>query len=151
MNADDLVAIEQIRQTKARYFRLMDQKKWSEWLDVFTDDVRIDTPYDTPGADPIVGRQNFVDFLSPILEGVITSHHGHTSEITITGPDTAEGIWAMQDYLDWPAASGGGVVIGNGWYEEKYRKGADGKWRIASLTLHRYRIERNGERVYPPR
>ena len=31
MTPDDLVEIEQIRQLKARYFRLMDQKKWDEW------------------------------------------------------------------------------------------------------------------------
>jgi len=30
MTPEDLVEIEQIRQLKARYFRLMDQKKWDE-------------------------------------------------------------------------------------------------------------------------
>lgn len=32
-------AVEQISQLKARYFRLMDQKQWEEWRDVFTEDV----------------------------------------------------------------------------------------------------------------
>ena len=150
MNANDLVDIEAIRQLKARYFRLMDQKKWSEWVDVFTEDVSIATPVDTPGAEPLVGRDKFVAFLSPILEGVITTHHGHTSEITITGADSAHGIWAMQDQLDWSNA-GGGMMYGTGWYDEHYRKGADGRWRIEKLELYRYRIEANGERVYPPR
>ena len=31
MNSEDLVEIEHIRQLKARYFRLMDQKRWNEW------------------------------------------------------------------------------------------------------------------------
>lgn len=85
----------------------MDQKRWDDWLDVFVDDVRIDAPIDTPGQEPVVGRENFVAFLAPILDGVITCHHGHTSEITITGPDTAEGVWAMEDRLDWPPEKGG--------------------------------------------
>ena len=150
MSGVDITDIESIRQLKARYFRLMDQKRWSEWLDVFTEDVVIDTPIDTPGQDPIVGRENFVAFLAPILEGVITCHHGHMPEITITGPDTAEGVWSMEDRLDWPPESGGAMVLGTGWYEERYRRGTDGKWRIASLTLRRIRIEANGVRVYPP-
>lgn len=142
--------IEEIRQLKARYFRLMDQKRWQDWLDVFVEDVRIATPIDTPDQEPIVGRENFVAFLAPILEGVITCHHGHTSEITITGPDTAEGVWAMEDRLDWPADKGGAYIVGTGWYEEKYRRCADGRWRIADLTLLRIRLDANGTRVYPP-
>jgi len=150
VDAATLVAIEQIRQLKARYFRLMDQKRWDEWVDVFTEDVRIDTPDDTPGAEPIVGRDAFVAFLTPILEGVVTAHHGHTSEITVTGPDTAEGIWTMQDVLDWPPAAGGALMVGTGWYEETYRRCADGRWRIATLLLRRSRIEASGVRVFPP-
>ena len=150
MNSNDIIDIEAIRQLKARYFRLMDQKRWSEWVDVFTEDVRIDTPIDTPGQDPIVGRENFVSFLAPILEGVITTHHGHMPEITITGPDTATGVWSMEDHLDWSPQSGMGKVWGTGWYEEQYRRGMDGQWRIASLVLRRIRIEANGTRVYPP-
>ncbi len=115
-----LADIEEIRQLKARYFRLMDQKRWDEWLDVFVEDVRIDTPVDTPGQDPIVGRENVIAFLAPSLEGVITCHHGHTSEIAITGPDTASGTWAMEDRLDWLPDKGGAYIVGAGWYEEQY-------------------------------
>ncbi|MCB0997441.1 MAG: nuclear transport factor 2 family protein [Acidimicrobiales bacterium] len=150
MNSEDLVEIEHIRQLKARYFRLMDQKRWNEWGDVFTEDVSIDTPIDTPGEGPVVGRDNMVAYLAPILEGVITCHHGHMSEITLTGPDTAEAVWSMEDHLDWPPESGMGKMWGTGWYEERYRKCDDGRWRIASLVLHRIRIEVDGNRVYPP-
>ncbi|CAB4836986.1 MAG: hypothetical protein F2754_17095 [Actinobacteria bacterium] len=45
-----LADIEEIRQLKARYFRLTDQKRWDEWLDVFVEDVRIDWPPDKGGA-----------------------------------------------------------------------------------------------------
>ena len=43
MTPEDLVEIERIKQLKARYFQLMDQKRWDEWADVFTEDVVIDT------------------------------------------------------------------------------------------------------------
>lgn len=150
MDVAALVEIEAIRQLKARYFRLMDQKRWEEWQDVFTDDVVISTPVDTPDEEPIVGNAAFAAYLAPILDGVITCHHGHMSEITITGPDTAEGVWSMEDHLEWPAEAGGVKLWGTGWYQEQYRKGADGQWRIASLELQRIRVEANGNRIHPP-
>ena len=36
--AEKLWDIEQIKQLKARYFRLMDTKDWAAWKDLFTDD-----------------------------------------------------------------------------------------------------------------
>jgi hypothetical protein len=36
--AEKLWDIEQIKQLKARYFRLMDTKDWVAWRDLFTDD-----------------------------------------------------------------------------------------------------------------
>jgi len=34
----EIVEIEAIKQLKARYFRLMDEKRWDEWAEVFTED-----------------------------------------------------------------------------------------------------------------
>jgi 3-phenylpropionate/cinnamic acid dioxygenase small subunit len=34
-----LLDVEEIRALKARYFRLLDAKRWSEWVDVFSDDL----------------------------------------------------------------------------------------------------------------
>ena len=41
MTAEQLTDIEAIKQLKARYFRLMDTKRWEEWGDVFTKDARL--------------------------------------------------------------------------------------------------------------
>ena len=38
MELTDLLEIEQIKQLKARYFRLMDQKRWDEFAQLFTED-----------------------------------------------------------------------------------------------------------------
>ena len=142
MTPDDLVEIERIKQLKARYFQLMDQKRWDEWVGVFTEDVTIDTTEE--GSPMIHGRENFRTYLQPILEPVKTCHHGHTPIIELTGPDEAEGVWAMEDMLWWPKGSPIEHLWGLGWYEDKYRREADGEWRIAFSKLRRIRVELDG-------
>ena len=66
MTPQDLVEIERIKQLKARYFQLMDQKRWDEWQMVFTEDAVIDTSEE--GSPIIHGRQAFYEFLLPILQ-----------------------------------------------------------------------------------
>jgi ketosteroid isomerase-like protein len=146
MKPDDLVEIERIRQLKARYFRGLDAKQWDAWRDVFCADVVVDVQ-DTP---VIEGRDAFIAFLRPVLAGVVTVHHGHTSEIEIMAPSAAKGTWAMEDLLWWPASQGGRQLRGQGWYFEEYRKEADGAWRIAKLVLRRIRVEIDGKQIFPP-
>lgn len=146
--ADDLADIESIRQLKARYFRLMDQKRWDEWRDVFVEDVEICTPDDTGDPTPAVGRDSWIEGLKAMIDPVSTIHHGHMSEIAVNG-DEARGVWAMEDHLFWPPESGLGHMWGTGWYEETYRRGADGEWRIATLYLRRIRVESDGRQLFP--
>jgi hypothetical protein len=134
-----LLDIEAIKALKARYFRLMDQKRWDEWALVFTPDVHMVVP---EGEVDTTGRDEVVSNLRVILADVVTVHHGHMPEITITGPDTATGIWAMEDNLEFPGADGGPSMKlhGFGHYTETYARGADG-WQIASLRLDRLRTD----------
>jgi hypothetical protein len=153
-------AIEEIEQLKARYFRCMDTKDWAGYLDVFTPDAVIDssaayTPTDLNG-DPILvdgvppptpnpaWRSNdiakFVAELSGTLNGVVTVHHGHMPEITLTSPTTATGIWSMEDKLRWPKDSPIREMHGYGHYRETYERLPAG-WRIKSLTLTRLRVD----------
>lgn len=148
MTSEDLIQIEKIRQLKARYFRLLDEKRWAEWADVFCEDVRIDTTQD--GAPLLEGRDAFVSFLPPVLEGVLTAHFGHTSEITLLDADHARGIWAMEDRLWFPPEKGGQTMHGTGWYHEKYRREGDGAWRIAEMVLRRSRVQFGDQQVFPP-
>ena len=148
--ATDQESIESIRQLKARYFRLMDQKRWDEWVEVFTDDVFIETTHDSGPGSEITGRDNFREFLEPMLSGVITTHHGHMPEIHIVSATEATGVWAMEDHLVFPEATGMGELRGSGWYEERYECGADGRWRIASMTLNRIRVVLAGRQIFPP-
>jgi uncharacterized protein (TIGR02246 family) len=130
-----LVDIEELHQLKARYFRLMDTKEWTAFSELFTTDAVMD-------ADGYVqeGRAGILAFLPKVLEGVVTTHHGHMPEITITGPDTATGIWAMFDYLTFPGDGPPRGLRGYGHYHEEYRR-VDGAWRIHRLVLTRLRVD----------
>jgi 3-phenylpropionate/cinnamic acid dioxygenase small subunit len=135
--AAQLADVEAIRQLKARYFRLLDEKRWDELAGVFTGDVRVSTPR---MGDATEDLDTFVASLQRNLDGVVTVHHGHMPEVVFTGPGTARGVWALFDYLEWPD---GGVYQGYGHYEEEYRR-EGGEWRIASLRLSRLREDRTG-------
>ena len=126
----DLVALEEIRQVKHRYLRCVDLKLWDEIADAFTADATAE--YGTPAlGDPIrlAGRDAIVGFLRDRLgPEIITTHFGTQPEITIDG-DTASGTWAFQDTVI--ATEYRVVITGAAFYEDRYARGDDGKWRIA--------------------
>lgn len=142
--ADEL---EEIRKLKARYCRFLDTKDAEAWRGVFTTDVvvTLDMAVSVGGADPmtappIEGVDNFVPTVLGGLAGVATVHHCHTPELTLTSPDTATGIWAMEDLLIF---GDGRQMHGAGHYRETYQK-ADGAWRIKSLHLTRTMLRITG-------
>jgi hypothetical protein len=127
--------IEAIKQLKARYFRTMDTKDWDGMRRVFTVDLVIDTS--ESGGSVVEGADEFMAFLRETLADVVTVHHGHTPEITLTSPTTATGIWAMEDMLRWP---NGLELHGYGHYHETYERVGD-EWRIKTSTLTRLRMD----------
>ncbi|OHT19794.1 nuclear transport factor 2 family protein [Edaphosphingomonas haloaromaticamans] len=140
-----LLAIEEIKTLKARYFRCMDLKDWAGLRAVFTDDLHADFREGTDPPNPqalIAGADAYIAMLAPILANITTVHHGHMPEIAFTSPKLATGIWAMEDKL-WvgPGATVPYTFLhGYGHYHETYRHEADG-WRIASVRLTRLRID----------
>jgi SnoaL-like domain len=135
------VAVEELRELKARYFRLMDTKRWDEWADLFTEDC-VAWVEDQPDVT-YTGRDQFVTSTSSILAEAVTVHHGHMPEITLEpgDEDRAQGIWAMEDCVQIPTPDGDITLKGYGHYHERYRRGGDGRWRIASLRLERLRVD----------
>ncbi len=143
--------IEEIRKLKARYFRLLDQQDWQGLSDVFAPDAVIDVSSSTvsgSGRGVYSSRDSFVDTVSKLLHGAVTVHHGHTEEIELTGPDSATGVWAMEDRLWFPEGGPVRTVWGAGWYEEGYER-IDGRWRITRMVLRRQRLEIDGDPVGP--
>lgn len=139
-NNDKLVAIEEIRQLKARYFRGVDSKDWELYRSVFADNVHMDISDDMPdGIFDDVDRA--VEAARQGLAGCQSVHHGHCPEIEITSETTAKGIWAMEDMLFWAVDSEfpGQRLHGMGHYFETYEK-IDGRWTINSMKLKRLKV-----------
>jgi ketosteroid isomerase-like protein len=144
VTAQMLWDIEQIKQLKARYFRLLDAKDWDAFAELFTDDCEHHLPSESP--KPIVRNEEYFADLKVQLGRGVTTHHGHMPEITLLGDREAEGIWAMFDYVQVEPRTGSPVNIqGYGHYYETYRKGDDGAWRISSKRNVRQRLD-----VVPP-
>jgi hypothetical protein len=144
---EELLAIEGIRAVKARYCRMLDTKDWVGFAALFTEDVVMDVSQDT-GNPPITGIPALLDQVKFAVTNAATSHQVHTPEIALSGPDTAEGIWAMQDRVVWQASSsplpGMTSITGYGQYHERYRR-VDGVWKIAALTLTRFHVDMHPE------
>jgi hypothetical protein len=139
-----LLAIEEIKQLKARYWRGVDSKDAALWRSVFTDDAIID--FRTEGGDPnrpLVEPDAFVAASLAKLVGVTTAHHGHVAEIEILSPDEARSIWPMEDNL-WVDPKLSKMPFshlrGFGHYHDTYRRTPNG-WKIASTTLVRTKVE----------
>lgn len=139
-----LVATEEIRRLKARYFRLLDTKAWRDLVDVFSPDAEMDVRGEVGGAEDglVHGPEAIVGFIRDMgsLDDATTVHHGHTAEIEIHSPATASGVWAMEDRIWWPEPFPIESLHGWGHYHETYVHDDD-RWRIATMRLVRTRLD----------
>jgi hypothetical protein len=92
-----LVAIEEIKQLKARYFRCVDTKDWAGWQAVFAPDAVLDAREDRPPGTPesewvVTGAVTIVNFAKNVIQPAVTVHHGHMPEIEFAADTTAKGV-----------------------------------------------------------
>jgi hypothetical protein len=130
----ELLDREEIKELKARFYRLMDERDWEGWRELFTDDFHADL---LDGWRVVEGGEEFVAQTRRSFDGVRSAHYGHMPEIELAGPTEARGVWASIDYLEWPPDAETGErngAVGYGHERETYRK-VDGAWRIASYRL----------------
>lgn len=135
----ELLDREQLKELRAKYFRCLDLRDHDGFASVFTEDAVLEVPE----VDLVLlGRGEIALKVLASLTDAVSAHHGHTPELTFTGPDTATGIWAMQDIVEWPrSASGERVgITGVGHYHDEYVK-VDGRWHIAKVRLVRIRVQ----------
>lgn len=127
--------MEQLKQLKARYCRLLDAKDWTAWRAIFTDDFVSDTS--EASGKRIVGADEFVAFVRKNLgkRHQTTVHQVHAPEIELVSDSAARGIWALEDFVRFAP---GLNLRGYGHYHETYEK-ADGQWRIKTSKLTRLR------------
>ena len=139
-NLERLMAIEEIKQLKARYFRFVDTQAWDDFRGLFTDDATVSIPENMP--EPL-SIQDFMPRVADVLAGGVTVHHGHMPEIEILTPETARAIWAMEDRLYFPpgvrGVAGASEIHGAGHYHETYVR-VGGGWLIETLRLTRLRL-----------
>lgn len=145
-----LIAIEEIRQLKSRYFAAVDGNDWQAIAGIFTDDARVDfsgeckyhvghhgvAAEDINPADwIIIGGEATAKVIEAAVGGITAVHQGHDPQIHIHTSDTASGRWALYDRLEY----GTEIMHGYGHYDEEYRR-MNGQWKISSLTLTRLRV-----------
>lgn len=143
---DRLVAIEEIRRTKAEYFRCIDAQDWAGLLLVFTADAETDMraavePYnpDLLSTDPKAFAQNN----AYVLAGVKTAHFGYMPRIDILSADKAVAVWSMEDWLWVPEGNPvipAGRMHGWGHYTDRYVR-VDGRWLMSATRLTRIKLE----------
>ena len=135
--------LQDIAYLKARYCRCIDLQQWETLRTLFTTEAQFEG---FPKAPDASGVEGFCSGVAGRLKGAVTAHHLHQPDIQLTGPDTARGVWAMQDYNEWPHAIGvpGSPQAvgfrGYGFYEEEYRR-VDGAWKICFMRLTRLRLD----------
>ncbi|HLG86507.1 MAG TPA: nuclear transport factor 2 family protein [Alphaproteobacteria bacterium] len=144
--AEKLLAIEEIKQLRARFARTMDTKDWNGMEATLSPDCTFDFTQEA-GTDELVrGAEDIVAEIRRNLINATSVHHAHMPEIEITSATTAKGLWAMQDLLHFPGVPTVDLV-GYGHYHETYEK-SDGRWRIKTFKLTRLRVDVS--RTMPP-
>ena len=131
---DRLVAIEDIKQLKARFMRCIDTKNLPCLRDeVFAPGAEIyfkggDYEFRAVGWTEI--EKFYQDAFSTKKFGM---HNAHTPEISIEG-DTARGTWYLHDIF--VNLEQGWTLEGSALYDDSYAK-IDGQWRIMYTTYER--------------
>jgi hypothetical protein len=145
-----LVAIEQIKQLRARYFRGVDSGDAGLVKSILAEDCVLD--YRGCCTDPATGK-DFLPAMNVVLTGrdawrsdgmsalgIVSVHHGHNCEIEFTSETTASGIWSMTDRLYFPPGGEFSLMTGYGHYLETYEK-VDDSWKLKTTHITRIRVE----------
>ncbi len=141
-----LIAIEDIRQLKARYFRAVDTRDYAMMGQTFCRDALFDfsecmTVHPLGGepvgpAGPVIeGRDAIMAWIEASMRDFTSCHHGHCHEVTIDSESEAHGVIAMTDEIR-DAGRTRRLLSASGHYWERYRF-EDGAWRIAQIRLTR--------------
>ena len=151
-----LLAIEAIRQLKARYFRCMDLKDFDSVAATFAPDATFGAKSLKSSSDgasladfEVTGRDAIMERITARTRTADIMHHGHMPEIEITGPDSARGIFAMES-SHWVMENGQATALVRsfGYYHDTFTR-QDGRWQTQTslLVLVRADVERLGPKA----
>ena len=129
----DLQELEAIKRLKYTYLRCLDQKRWAELAQCFTENAH--SSY-SGGKYSFEGRDKIMGFLEESLgrDSMVTSHRVHHPEIDFEGPERATGTWVLEDtVIDTQHEL---TISGTGFYSDIYVK-VGGAWKIQSTGYKR--------------
>ena len=137
MDLHQLTAIEDIRQTKARYCRFIDLKQWDDFKSLFTPTVHL-TFHGVQGEllYEFTDLQIFIGQTAMTLDKAQTIHQVHNPEIQLTSDTTAQAVWSMEDWIIYPEDVKGlfKALHGFGHYYETLEL-REGCWLTTTLSL----------------
>ncbi len=130
----ELSDMEDIRTLKYRYFRGIDTADMAVLEGLFTDDITVNYRGGTYRV-AFSGKAQMMEFLaSSFHSGGLAMHMGHMPEITLTGADSAEGVWSLQDvFINLELGTN---HFGTAIYRDVYRR-ENGCWKIAKTEYDR--------------
>lgn len=150
---DRLLAIEEIKKLKARYFRCVDAQDAEGFANVFTPDGVLDMRFvneapNLAGTGPasaastavLEGRAAIVKAVKAVRGLWISAHHGHMPEIEFESDNRATGIWSMEDFVVNVPGTPEFKIHGRGLYHETYERLQTG-WHIKYSKLTRLHLQ----------
>jgi hypothetical protein len=126
--------LEELKVLKHRYFRGIDTADWALLEGMFTRDVYVEYIGGTYRVK-LTGDEAMMEFLANSFHSeCMAMHHGHMPEITFTGPDSAEGLWYLEDiFINFELEM---HTYGTAIYRDLYVR-EDGRWKIARTVYDR--------------
>jgi len=128
-----LVAIEEIRQLKAKRDRYVDAHDWDAYEALHAPDH----VSHNDGQVAWTSSAETIANVSRIMDGMITAHHSYSPEILFDTATTARGIWSMIDGIVTNVDGRDTWSFKFGYYYETYEK-REGRWLFTSRRWHDY-------------
>lgn len=137
-----LIAVEEIKQLKARRDRYVDAHDWDAYEALHAPDHVSNHAPDrltgvqaapwTSSAEMMVNIRKAMD-----IKDMTTIHHSYDPDIVFDSPEKARGIWAMTGATTAKDKDGEPTwQVSYGYYYESYEK-RDGRWLFTSRQWHR--------------
>ena len=121
--------IDDIKRVKYRYLRALDTKHWDDFADTLTEDIAGDYGSSLGEEHRFTDRDTLVEFMRTSMPAnVITEHRVTHPEIDVDG-DEASGTWSFEDTVI--ATEYRVLIKGAAFYQDRYARGGDGRWRIS--------------------
>jgi len=128
-----LLAIEDIRNLRARYTRFIDTKQWDQLAGILSRDITLDLP-SLRAQGGLRGVEAFISLVKSWFAASPSLHMNYLPEIEVLSERSARGIWGQEYFL--PPAFRRGEFHGHGYgYSHETYEKVGGAWLMASVRL----------------